>query len=101
MFMKPLVIATALLGWTFARSATDAMALTTDHIKALIVGKTIRARNSMIGQTFDIVVTSSGGRPRRHVQHAVIPEEQLPLPDGRRCERHLWQLKAGGDVSDL
>ena len=30
-----------------------------------------------------------------------VPEEQLPLPHGRRRARHLRQLEAGGDVSGL
>jgi hypothetical protein len=39
-----------------------ATALTTDQIKQLIAGKTIKARNTVTGQTFDIVFTSSGRR---------------------------------------
>jgi hypothetical protein len=39
-----------------------ATALSTDQIKQLIAGKTIKARNTVTGQTFDIVFTSSGRR---------------------------------------
>jgi hypothetical protein len=39
-----------------------ATALSTDQIKQLIAGKTIKARNTVTGQTFDIVFSSSGRR---------------------------------------